>query len=67
MDGDLLVTSDTECSDGVAGFAYGGEQKWLMGAWSMGQDPPKRMAREDDAYCKQAFDQIIVRALWQHG
>lgn len=68
VDGDLLVTSDTECSDGVAGFACRGGQERLKSARIEGGEAAQEGIREKGkAYCRRAFDQIIVRALWRHG
>lgn len=63
VNSDLFVTSDAECSDGVAGFACREERKRLEGAQSRGRGELLGRVAGGNAYCRQAFDQTIVQAL----
>lgn len=42
VDGDLFVTADTECADGVAGFACGGQGVGLVDWWRKLWGPRRR-------------------------
>lgn len=59
MHGNLFVASDTERSDCVAGFACRTREKEVR-AWRGSGEPLKKVAGRVCAYCKQAFDQIVV-------
>ena len=64
MYGDFFVTSDAECADCVAGFAYGGREEKVSGCGGKGNGKGRLL--EGQSYCRRVFDQIIVRALWRH-
>ena len=54
MDCDLLVTSDAEGADGVAGFACNDTS---VCSWPI---------EGRGSYCKREFDHSAAQALWQH-
>lgn len=60
VNGDLLVTTDTEGTDGVAGLAYSHTH--------IDQKKKSHMVQsEGHSYCRQESDRSAAQAPWRHG
>ena len=66
VDGDLLVTTDTEGTDGVAGLACCDFVSEKFKNWWMRPLESQFQGKEDRTYCKPGFDQKAARAPLRH-